>query len=71
MSRIFNRITIKMTSKGNSAYIDDLLDFNRIENDSSDPNVKSEVAEFFANANILVTGGTGFLGKLLIEKLLR
>lgn len=32
---------------------------------------KSEIAEFFAGTNVLVTGGTGFLGILLIEKLLR
>ncbi|XP_030756623.1 fatty acyl-CoA reductase wat-like isoform X1 [Sitophilus oryzae] len=31
----------------------------------------SEVVEFLRGKNILVTGGTGFLGKLLIEKLLR
>ncbi|XP_076754803.1 putative fatty acyl-CoA reductase CG5065 [Xylocopa sonorina] len=34
-------------------------------------NKKSDVAEFFAHTNILVTGGTGFLEKLLVEKLLR
>ncbi|XP_076655259.1 fatty acyl-CoA reductase wat-like isoform X2 [Halictus rubicundus] len=32
---------------------------------------KSEIAEFYAGTNVLITGGTGFLGKLLIEKLLR
>ncbi|OQR67487.1 fatty acyl-CoA reductase 1-like [Tropilaelaps mercedesae] len=31
----------------------------------------SEVAAFFANKTVLITGGTGFIGKLLIEKLLR
>lgn len=34
-------------------------------------NEKSEIAEFYAGTNVLVTGGTGFIGKLLIEKLLR
>lgn len=32
---------------------------------------KSQLSQFFANKNVLLTGGAGFLGKLLIEKLLR
>lgn len=31
----------------------------------------SEICEFYANKNIFVTGGTGFLGIALIEKILR
>ncbi|CAG9837006.1 unnamed protein product [Diabrotica balteata] len=31
----------------------------------------SDVRSFYKNKNILLTGGTGFLGKLIIEKLLR
>lgn len=31
----------------------------------------SETAEFYKNKNIFITGGTGFLGIALIEKLLR
>lgn len=29
------------------------------------------VTEFYSNADVFLTGGTGFLGKVLIEKLLR
>lgn len=31
----------------------------------------SEVGEFYKNKSIFITGGTGFLGIALIEKLLR
>lgn len=31
----------------------------------------SQIQNFYADSTILVTGGTGFLGRLLIEKLLR
>lgn len=50
------------------AYIDDLMGI-------SDPpdtnNCQSEVSKYYAGRNILVTGGSGFLGILLIERLLR
>lgn len=31
----------------------------------------SEIASFFKGKNVLITGATGFFGKVLIEKLLR
>ncbi|CAG9765389.1 unnamed protein product [Ceutorhynchus assimilis] len=31
----------------------------------------SKIKEFYENKNVLLTGGTGYLGKLIIEKLLR
>lgn len=37
----------------------------------SDLDGGSEIAKFYAGCNILITGGSGFVGKLLIEKLLR
>lgn len=42
-------------------------------NDSEDINVaaNSDVSNFFSGKNIFITGATGFLGKILVEKLLR
>lgn len=34
-------------------------------------NSQSEIVQFFKNKNILITGGTGFVGKLLIQKLIK
>ncbi|XP_032674186.1 fatty acyl-CoA reductase wat-like [Odontomachus brunneus] len=52
-----------MTLK-NKDYIDDLI---------SDPmdDCHSEVLQYYAGRNILITGGSGFFGILLIERLLR
>ncbi|XP_044727611.1 putative fatty acyl-CoA reductase CG5065 [Chrysoperla carnea] len=35
------------------------------------PKNAPSICEFYADQNILITGGTGFMGKVLIEKLLR
>lgn len=35
------------------------------------PTKSRAIKDFYENATILVTGGTGFLGKVLIEKILR
>lgn len=32
---------------------------------------ESKISKFYANCNVFVTGASGFLGKVLIEKLLR
>ena len=48
-------------------YIDEMLNMN-----DTDENIgNSEVTEFYEKCNVLITGGSGFLGMLLIEKLLR
>jgi len=51
---------------------DDKTCFNDMS-DMSDPpkSNEAEIPRFFAGCNILLTGGSGFLGILLMEKLLR
>lgn len=45
---------------------------NNVEDFSNNPMIKTKcIKEFFDDCNIFVTGSTGFLGKVLIEKLLR
>ncbi|CAG9862416.1 unnamed protein product [Phyllotreta striolata] len=39
--------------------------------DSTDPENLTPVQEFYRGASVLITGATGFLGKILLEKLLR
>lgn len=58
-----------MTSERCNTYINDIS--CRSDSPVLVNNEKSEIAEFFAYTNVLITGGTGFLGKLIIEKLLR
>lgn len=49
----------------NKDYFEDMLDFPETND------YRSEIPQFFAGCNVLITGGSGFLGILLIEKLLR
>jgi alcohol-forming fatty acyl-CoA reductase len=51
----------------------ELLDFNNnFEDFKCNPLIKTKsIKEYFDNSHIFITGATGFLGKVLIEKLLR
>lgn len=53
----------------NKNYIEEMLDMSDSPLDAS--HYQSEIPQFFAGCNILITGSSGFLGILLIEKLLR
>lgn len=35
------------------------------------PTIQSSVSEFYCGKTVFITGGTGFMGKVLLEKLLR
>lgn len=38
---------------------------------TGDHKPESEIQEFFNGANVFVTGATGFVGQVLVEKILR
>lgn len=46
---------------------------NEIDNIANNNNsiINSEIGRFFQNKSIFITGGTGYLGSLLVHKLLR
>lgn len=47
-------------------------DFSQVTTHATIPQTKlTTLQNFYAGQSIFITGGTGFLGKLLIEKLLR
>ncbi|KAG5307268.1 FACR1 reductase, partial [Acromyrmex insinuator] len=55
-------------TRGSKDYLEDMLDMSEFPNINDS---QSEIPQFFAGCNVLITGGSGFLGQLLIEKLLR
>ncbi|KAL6257521.1 hypothetical protein P5V15_011094 [Pogonomyrmex californicus] len=55
-------------ARKNKDYVEDMLDMSE-HLDTSD--YRNEIPEFYAGCNVLITGSSGFLGILLIEKLLR
>lgn len=47
------------------------MDNHKLTFNVTNNNISPSIKEFFKDAEIFITGGTGFLGKALIEKLLR
>lgn len=41
------------------------------KNEAYSPKEQSQIQKFYEGLNVFITGGTGFMGKILIEKLLR
>ncbi|OXU31410.1 hypothetical protein TSAR_005861 [Trichomalopsis sarcophagae] len=58
-----------MRPNGNT-YLDDMFNMKDQSNVDAAEGI-SEVTNFYVGCNVLITGGSGFLGKLLLEKLLR
>lgn len=42
-----------------------------IEVQSAVPNTQTSISDFYVGKTVFITGGTGFMGKVLLEKLLR
>lgn len=66
---------LKVVSKISPKMSSDQIESERIWRESSkiewSPPKNSQIVNFYTGKNVLVTGATGFLGKLLVEKLLR
>lgn len=50
--------------------IDD-FDLNRTSADNTTENELSEIQSFYNGMTVFLTGATGFIGRLILEKLLR
>ncbi|KAM7358480.1 fatty acyl-CoA reductase wat isoform 1-T3 [Cochliomyia hominivorax] len=62
-----NKIIKHSTNNGSSS-----INNNNNDNNSTDIiDSKTPIKDFYKDATILITGGTGFVGKVLIQKLLR
>lgn len=57
----------KDETKCSQQYIEEMLNMDDEEGDLG----VSEVTKFYKGINVFMTGSSGFLGKLLIDKLLR
>lgn len=66
------------TKAGYGGAVEEFLQSDRVSSERATPFLQEEanlvqpsVADFYSGQNILITGATGFLGGLLLEKLLR
>ncbi|XP_023940543.1 fatty acyl-CoA reductase wat [Bicyclus anynana] len=69
-------VTIHKNSDVDDNYCLECNNRDKIDKISVDLNMNkadrlSEIQEFYSGKNVLITGATGFLGKILVEKLLR
>lgn len=66
MSKKIIKMSIEKTSED---YIEEMIRMAKDTNENVSE--KSDVTDFYSNCNIFITGGSGFIGKLLLEKVLR
>ncbi len=67
---LFSRISFKKTKKKRKKPRTQLYHFSNYS-DMSASTETSGIAEFFKRKSIFITGATGFIGKQLVEKLVR
>lgn len=60
-----------MEEQNGETYLKDMMTWTNETIDDESLMEQSEIIKFYDNCNVLITGGSGFMGTLLVEKLLR
>lgn len=64
-------VPLSFIVNSDSDFIGNMIELNNNFDTVAEIHDTGSIWQFYKNANILITGGSGFVGKALIEKLLR